>query len=83
MPIFEYRCGDCAHEFELLVLKGSGPARCPACNGEKVEKLLSLPRVSSDQTKKRASRDLRSRNATTRKDHAEAEAARIRAHDDD
>lgn len=83
MPIFEYRCADCGHEFELLVLKTSDPARCPACGRVNVEKLLSLPAVSSEQTKQRASRDIRARNQTTRRDHAEAEAARIRAHDDE
>jgi putative FmdB family regulatory protein len=83
MPIFEYRCGDCDHEFELLVLKTLGAPRCPECGSGKVEKLLSLPAVSSEQTKKRASRAQRARNASTRRDHAEAEAARIRAHDDE
>jgi putative FmdB family regulatory protein len=83
VPIFEYRCGDCGHEFELLVLKTSGAARCPDCGSANVDKLLSLPAVSSDQTKKRASKAQRARNAATRRDHAEAEAARIRAHDDE
>jgi putative FmdB family regulatory protein len=83
MPIFEYRCGDCGHEFELLVLKGHGSPRCPECESAKLEKRLSLPAVSSDQTKKRASKAQRARNAATRRDHAEAEAARIRAHDDE
>jgi putative FmdB family regulatory protein len=83
MPIFEYRCSDCGNELELLVLKTSVPVRCPSCGGERMERLLSLPAVSSDQTKQRASRDIRARNRTTRRDQAEAEAARIRAHDDE
>jgi putative FmdB family regulatory protein len=83
MPIFEYRCSDCGHELELLVLKTSGPSRCPSCGGEKLERLLSLPAVGSEQSRQRASRDLRARNRTTRRDQAEAEAARIRAHDDE
>ena len=83
MPIFEYRCSDCEHEFELLVLGASSPGRCPSCGGEQLERLLSLPAVGSEQTRQRASRDIRERNRTTRRDQAEAEAARIRAHDDD
>jgi putative FmdB family regulatory protein len=83
MPIFEYRCSDCGHELELLVLKTSLPGRCPSCDGEKLERLLSLPAVRSEQSGQRASRDLRARNRTTRRDQAEAEAARIRAHDDE
>jgi len=83
MPIFEYRCADCGNEFEELVLKASKPPRCPACGKGDLEKLLSLPAVRSDQTKKRASRSQRARNKSIRRDHDEAEAARIRAHDDD
>jgi putative FmdB family regulatory protein len=83
MPIFEYRCGDCRNQFELLVLKTSGPPRCPACGKRNLERLLSLPAVSSEQTKQRASRSQKARNKSVRRDHAEAEAARIRAHDDE
>ena len=83
MPIFEYRCADCGHEFEQLVLKATARVRCPSCDGTHLEKLLSLSRVKSDQTKQRASRDLRARNSKIRRDHDEAEVARIKAHDDD
>lgn len=40
MPIFEYRCKACEKEFEALVL-GRDKPRCPACDGGKLEKLLS------------------------------------------
>ena len=83
MPIFEYRCMDCGGEFEQLVLKTSAPPRCPGCGRASLEKLVSRAAVRSEQTKQRASRDMRSRNRTTRRDHDEAEAARIRAHDDE
>jgi putative FmdB family regulatory protein len=49
MPIFEYRCESCGHEFETLVLKGTVPA-CPACKSETLEKLLSIPAVKSENT---------------------------------
>ncbi len=48
MPIFEYRCGKCAHEFELLVLKNSPVPACPACESRELEKLLSGFAVDSD-----------------------------------
>jgi putative FmdB family regulatory protein len=83
MPIFEYRCRDCAHQFEELVLKTSGPARCPECGSRKLEKLVSVPAVSSEHTKKRASRAQRAKNRGIRRDQEEAEAARIRAHADE
>jgi putative FmdB family regulatory protein len=40
MPLFEFRCPDCAHDFELLIRSGDGAA-CPQCGGIQVQKLLS------------------------------------------
>lgn len=81
MPIFEYRCRACEHRFERLVRPRSEASEgCPACGSADVEKLLSLPSVRSDQTRARASRDIRSRNRGIRRDQAEAEVARIEAH---
>jgi putative FmdB family regulatory protein len=41
MPLFEYRCQDCQHGFELLV-RESTPLECPSCHGDKLEKQLSV-----------------------------------------
>jgi putative FmdB family regulatory protein len=49
MPIFEYRCQGCGHQFETLVLKGTVPV-CPACKSDALERLLSVPAVKSDST---------------------------------
>lgn len=49
MPIFEYRCEACGHEFETLVLKGSEPA-CPQCQSQSLERQLSIPAVKSETT---------------------------------
>jgi putative FmdB family regulatory protein len=35
MPIFEYICKECDHEFEALVL-GSDKASCPKCQSKKL-----------------------------------------------
>jgi putative FmdB family regulatory protein len=48
MPIYEYQCHQCANEFELLILKGSPPPACPACQSADVEQLLSGFAVSSE-----------------------------------
>jgi putative FmdB family regulatory protein len=42
MPMFEFACTDCRHEFEELVL-GTEAVECPQCHGAKVERLLSVP----------------------------------------
>jgi putative FmdB family regulatory protein len=47
MPIYEYQCRKCAHEFELLILKGSPAPACPACQSEEIEQLLSGFAVTS------------------------------------
>jgi putative FmdB family regulatory protein len=49
MPIFEYRCSGCGHEFEALILKGTVPS-CPSCKAETLERLISLPAVKSEST---------------------------------
>jgi putative FmdB family regulatory protein len=41
MPLYEYRCQDCAHSFELLV-RESTTLECQSCNGDKIEKQLSV-----------------------------------------
>ena len=46
MPLFEYQCLSCDRRFEEFVLGASKP-RCPACEGRKIRKLLSVFAVSS------------------------------------
>lgn len=40
MPIYEYSCDACAHEFEELVFGDENPP-CPACGSDKTTRLLS------------------------------------------
>ena len=40
MPLFEYRCDDCGHQFEALVRDAAWPD-CPQCGAKKPQKLLS------------------------------------------
>jgi putative FmdB family regulatory protein len=51
MPIFEYECRACGHEFERLVRAGDVPA-CPTCGSETLEKLHSLSAFSSAAARK-------------------------------
>ena len=46
MPIFEYLCEQCDHEFEALVY-GSEKAECPKCHGQKLTAQLSVFAVAA------------------------------------
>ncbi|HUE15407.1 MAG TPA: zinc ribbon domain-containing protein [Planctomycetaceae bacterium] len=40
MPLFEYRCTRCHHQFEALVRDSASPD-CPQCHAKRPERLLS------------------------------------------
>lgn len=42
MPIYDYRCIDCSNTSELLI-RGNATPSCPACGGQRMEKLVSAP----------------------------------------
>ncbi len=46
MPIYEYACKECHHEFEALVY-GSQKAVCPKCASKKLAPKLSVFAVSA------------------------------------
>ncbi len=41
MPIYEFKCLECNEEFETLVLRSDDEVCCPACKGERLERLMS------------------------------------------
>jgi len=41
MPIYEYACNQCGHEFEKLVRPGAAPD-CPICHSTELGKKLSV-----------------------------------------
>ncbi|HEU20210.1 MAG TPA: zinc ribbon domain-containing protein [Deltaproteobacteria bacterium] len=43
MPIYEYKCKNCDHEFEMIVFSGSDDKdiECPECGKKKAEKMIS------------------------------------------
>ncbi len=49
MPIFEYICKQCDHQFEALVY-GLQKAECPKCHGSKLAPQLSVFAVSAKGT---------------------------------
>jgi putative FmdB family regulatory protein len=46
MPIYEYICKECHHQFEALVF-GKEKAACPKCHAKKLEPQLSVFAVSA------------------------------------
>jgi len=46
MPIFEYVCKECDHEFEALVY-GNQKAECPKCHSRKLAPQLSVFAVAA------------------------------------
>jgi putative FmdB family regulatory protein len=46
MPIFEYSCKECNHEFEALIF-GDQKAQCPKCHSKKLAPQLSVFAVSA------------------------------------
>ena len=53
MPIYEYACKECQHEFEALVY-GSNEAECPKCASKKLAPKLSVFAVSAPASARKA-----------------------------
>ena len=53
MPLYEYKCRSCGHQFEEIVRLGETPD-CPSCQRCDLERLLSLPAVSTEKSRKRS-----------------------------
>ncbi len=43
MPIYEYKCSDCGHIFEILTTSSddAGKVQCSKCKSDKVAKIIS------------------------------------------
>ncbi len=81
VPIYEYSCNGCGHEFEILVRKETVPA-CPACAHEDLERLLSLPSVHSETTKQLGLKAARRRDAVRADERARTQREYELHHDD-
>ena len=72
MPIYEYQCSDCEHEFEILVLKEAVPA-CPKCGSAKLERMISLPAIKSESTRGLAMKAAKKRDQKQGAENARAQ----------
>ena len=44
MPIYDYKCSKCDHEFELIQKFSDNPVKkCPKCHKNSVSKMISAP----------------------------------------
>lgn len=81
MPIFEYSCRACAHQFEALVRKETVVA-CPNCTSNDLERLFSLPAVQSSGTKQQALNAAKKRDAKLGAERVHAQREYEAHHDD-
>ena len=81
MPIYEYTCKSCQHQFETLV-RGADVPVCASCGSADLERVFSLPAVSSDDTRARALGAAKRRDAAQAKDKAHEQLKYERSHND-
>ena len=79
MPIYEYLCRACRHEFEQLLRTGDTPA-CPKCQGQDLERLLSHLAVSTEGTRQSNFNKARARAKLTQRDKDVAQAEYEKKH---
>jgi putative FmdB family regulatory protein len=83
MPIYEYECNKCGHEFEALILKNTPEPACPKCKSKKLKQLITMFAVSSESTRASNLAAARKRAQVVHKDKQVAEQEAIRAHYED
>jgi len=83
MPIYEYQCRQCGHQFELLLRPPSKTTEaCPACGGLELERLLSGFAVNTTELSRARVDRARAAKAQSadHKDKKIAEAEKVRDH---
>ncbi len=80
MPLSDYDCRECGHEFEALVRPGTTP-ECPKCHSQNLERLLSTFMMTSDEHNRELVRRERKKRLPKHKaeQHEEYQAA-LREH---
>jgi putative FmdB family regulatory protein len=81
MPIHDFRCRQCGHEFEGLSRPQDPPVACPKCHSEDLEKLLSGFAVSSAESRAANALDSRKRQVRANKDKLVADEEYRKEHE--
>jgi putative FmdB family regulatory protein len=81
MPLYDFKCRACSHQFEGLV-RPSERVACPACGSGDLEQLQSAFAVSSEGTRQASFAGARQRfkNSKDRKDKGVAEYEAVQKH---
>lgn len=81
MPIYEYSCQACGHNFDALIRNADTAPACPACESRELERLLSIPGVKSETTRDLATRAAKKRDAAQGRDRMHDRLQYERSHD--
>ena len=80
MPLYDFKCRACGHQFETLVRAANVP-QCPNCHGQDLEQQPSSFAVSSVERTKAAVQSARKGMKKARRDQIEYERE-MQRHDD-
>jgi len=73
MPLYEYECKQCGHQFETLVRAGDPAPACAECGSTELEKLLHNVAVSTEHTREQNLGKARAQAKKVSKDKAVAQ----------
>ena len=73
MPLYDYVCSKCGHEFEVLIRPGSADPSCSECGSTELERLLTNFAVSTEGLREANIKKARKAGEKMRKDKAIAQ----------
>tara|TARA_R110000772_G_scaffold118901_8_gene224772 strand:- start:1529 stop:1783 length:255 start_codon:yes stop_codon:yes gene_type:complete len=73
MPIYEYKCRKCGHQFEKIVRLSETP-NCESCQSADLEKLFSAPGIRTTKSQRRSSAQEHNARNRVRRDQKVAES---------
>jgi putative FmdB family regulatory protein len=80
VPLYDFECRACHHEFEALVRAGDTPA-CPSCGSRDLRRLLSAFAVDTAEKRQAAAKQSRQRQIAKRNDALVADEEYRQKHD--
>jgi len=80
VPLFDYSCKACGHQFEAFVRKAE--PTCPKCKSADLERLLSLPAVRTEGTKQKTMKQSKQAELKTAAEKNHAQRQYEQSHND-